>query len=220
MKRFALRILRVLFGLFLYSLGSYLGIQANVGLGAWEAFGIGVSGIVHMSYGDVTVLTGVAILVLDVLLGEKIGIATILNTLIIGKLVDAMLTVNLIPQMQNYFAGVAMLLTGQIVLCFGVCFYVGAGLGAGPRDSLMVALGKRLRRVPIGAVRGAIEGTVLIIGWALGAKVGIGTVISVFGISFIMQATFRLLRFDVKAVRHESLLATVRRLTHKPQSTL
>ena len=68
--------------------------------------------------------------------------------------------------------GLAMLLIGQIIICIGSYFYIGASLGCGPRDALMVALGKRLPSVPIGAIRGLLEGTVLIIGWLLGAKVG------------------------------------------------
>ncbi len=212
MKSFCIRIIRVLFGLFLFSLGSYCSIQANIGLGAWEAFGVGVSGVTGLSYGDVTVLTGVAILVIDVLLKEKIGIATILNTLLIGKMVDGLNAVNLVPKMQSFLPGLLLMLVGQFILCLGMFFYVSPGLGAGPRDSLMIALGKRLPRVPIGAVRGAIEGAVLLIGWALGAKIGVGTVISVFGVSFIIQGTFRMLRFDVKAVRHENALQTMRAL--------
>lgn len=212
MKHFLWRVLRVLFGLFLFALGSYLGIQANVGLGAWEAFGVGVSGLTGLSYGDVTVLTGVVILVLDVALGEKIGLATILNTLLIGKMVDLLNAIHLVPKLQSFLPGVLLLLLGQVIICLGVYFYVGVGLGAGPRDSLMVAVGKRLPRVPIGVVRGVTEGTALLIGWALGAKVGIGTVIAVFGISFIMQYTFRLLHFDVKGVQHENILQTIRSL--------
>ena len=73
-----------------------------------------------------------------------------------------------------------MLLLGQLSICIGSYFYIGASLGCGPRDALMVALGKRLPKVPIGIVRGVIEGTVLLIGWLLGAKVGIGD--SYFGL--------------------------------------
>jgi uncharacterized membrane protein YczE len=73
-------------------------------------------------------------------------------------------------------------------------------------------VGKRLPKVPIGIVRGVIEGTVLLIGWLLGAKVGIGTVISVFGISFILEATFNILHFDVTNIEHESIVDTVRTL--------
>lgn len=215
MKHFAWRILRVLFGLFLYSLGSYLSIQANIGLGPWEAFSVGFSGLTGLSYGDIVVLTGLVILVLDVALGEKIGVATMLNTLLIGKFVDLLNWVNLVPRLQSFAPGILLLLLGQVVICLGVFFYVGVGLGAGPRDSLMVALGKRMPRVPIGAVRGITEGCALLIGWALGAKVGVGTVISLFGISFIMQYTFRVLRFDVRAVRHENVLQTVSGLRGK-----
>ena len=76
----------------------------------------------------------------------------------------------------------------------------------------MVAMGKRLHKLPIGLVRGLLEGTVLLIGWLLGAKVGLGTVISVFGISFILQWIFYLLHFDVKAVRHESIIETIKNI--------
>lgn len=212
MKSLCIRVIRVLFGLFLFSLGSYLGIQANIGLGAWEAFGIGVSGMTGLSYGDVIVFSGLVILVIDVLLREKIGVATILNTLLIGKMVDAMNAVNLVPKMQSFFPGLLLMVLGQVVVCLGVFFYVSPGLGAGPRDSLMIALGKRLSKVPIGVVKGVIEGSVLLIGWALGAKVGVGTIISVFGISFIIQGTFKVLHFDVKAVKHENAFQTVKEL--------
>ena len=74
----------------------------------------------------------------------------------------------------------------------------------------MVALAKRLHKLPIGVIRSLLEGTVLIIGWLLGAKLGIGTIISVFGIGLILQFTFKLLRFDVKNVRHESVSDTIK----------
>ena len=73
----------------------------------------------------------------------------------------------------------------------------------------MVALGKRLPQVPIGAIRGLLEGSVLVIGWLLGAKIGIGTAIYVFGIGFTLQYTFQLLHFDVKNIAHESIADTI-----------
>ena len=74
----------------------------------------------------------------------------------------------------------------------------------------MMALSKRLPKVPIGAIRGIIEGAVLLIGWLLGAKVGLGTVISVFGIGLILQYTFKLLRFQAKDVAHEDVISTIK----------
>lgn len=208
-KRYALRTCRLILGLFLFALGSLLGIQANIGLAPWEAFSMGVSYKTGISYGDVVVLTGLVILVIDFILKEKLGFGTILNTLLIGKFVDLLDMTGLIPQMQGLFSGVLMMLVGQVAISVGSFFYIGAALGCGPRDALMVALGKRLPKLPIGLVRGLIEGSVLVIGWLLGAKVGLGTVISAFGIGFVLQFTFKLLRFEVKQLQHESITDTI-----------
>ncbi len=199
-------------GLFLFAFGSYLGIQANIGLAPWEAFSMGVSHVSGVSFGNVVVFTGLAILAVDVILKEKIGVGTILNTLLIGKFTDFFIAANIIPQAQNFWLGVFMMLAGQFVLCVGSYFYIKTAMGCGPRDSLMVALAKRARRLPVGTVRGVIEGGVLLIGWLLGAKIGAGTVIAAFGISFILEGTFRMFNFDVKSVVHEGVFDSFSRL--------
>lgn len=204
------RTLKSTFGLLLYAIGLLLSINANIGLAPWDAFSIGVSRLTGISYGNVSIFTGIIILIVVViLLKEKIGVATILNTILIGIFVDILQSLNIVPYMTNFFLGILMLLVGQVIVCLATYFYISPGLGCGPRDTLMVALGKKLPNVPIGAIRGSIEGTVLIIGWLLGAKVGLGTVIAVFGIGFIMQMTFKLLNFDVRAVVHESIFETI-----------
>lgn len=204
------RTIRLIFGLFLYALGSFLSIQANIGLAPWDAFSMGGSYLTHISYGNIVVISGFVIIAIDFVFKEKIGFGTILNAILIGKFVDLIQFANIVPLMANFWLGILMLLLGQFLICVGSYFYIGASLGCGPRDALMVALGKRMPKVPIGVIRGLIEGTVLIIGWLLGAKVGIGTVISVFGIGFILQFTFKLLRFDVKIIKHESVADTVK----------
>ena len=209
MRMYMLRLVRLVFGLFLFALGSFLTIQANLGLAPWEAFSMGGSYLTGLSYGDVVVATGLIIIAVDFFLKEKIGIGTILNAILIGKFVDLIQFSSLIPKMNGFYAGIAMLVAGQIVVCLGSYFYIGAALGCGPRDALMIALAKRLPNVPIGAIRGLIEGTVLVVGWILGAKVGIGTIIAVVSIGFILQLTFRLLGFDVKNIAHESLKDTI-----------
>lgn len=209
MQKFLLRLLKSTFGFAIYSVGLLLSMHANIGLAPWDAFSIGISNLTGISYGNASIYTGIIILIIVVIFfKEKIGVATILNTLLIGMFVDMLQSMNIVPYMTNFFAGILMLLVGQVIVCLATYFYISPGLGCGPRDTLMVALGKRMPNVPIGAIRGTIEGTVLIIGWMLGAKVGIGTVIAVFGISFIMQYTFRLLSFNVRAVVHESIIET------------
>lgn len=210
MNNYVKRIIKLIFGLFLYSLGSFLTIQANIGLAPWEAFSMGGAYLTHLSYGNIVVITGLIIIVIDFALKEKVGFGTILNAILIGKFVDLIQFTNIIPKMSNLGLGLLMLLLGQVVICFGSYFYIGSSLGCGPRDALMIALGKRMPNVPIGAVRGLLEGTVLIIGWLLGAKIGIGTAIYVLGIGFILQFTFKLLHFDVKNIEHESISDTVK----------
>lgn len=210
MHNFLVRTSKSTFGLILYAIGLLLSINANIGLAPWDAFSIGISRITGISYGNVSILTGIVILIVVVVfLKEKIGLATILNTILIGIFVDIMQSFNIIPYMTNFILGILMLLVGQVIICLATYFYISPGLGCGPRDTLMVALGKRLPNVPIGAIRGSIEGTVLVIGWLLGAKVGLGTIIAVFGIGFIMQITFKLLNFDVRGVVHESVIETI-----------
>ena len=211
-KEYTGRTIRLIFGLVLYGLGSYMSIQANVGLAPWDAFSMGISYKTGIMYGNVVVYTGFLIIIIDFLLKEKIGFGTIINAILIGKVVDLCNYLGLLPMLDNFAAGVAMLFAGQVVICLGSYFYIGAAMGCGPREALMVAMGKRFSRLPIGLVRGILEGTVLLLGWLMGAKVGIGTIIAVFGIGTIMEYTFRILKFDVKGVRHENFADTVRRI--------
>lgn len=211
MENYIKRTIKLIFGLFTYALGLVLCIHADIGLAPWDAFGIGISNVTGISYGNVSIITGILILIaLLVLFKEKIGFSTILNTILIGVFADLIRNLNIVPYMTNFFTGLIMLITGQIIVCFSTYLYISVGMGAGPRDSLMVALGKKFPAIPIGIIRGSIEGTVLLIGWILGAKVGLGTVVYVFGIGFVLQTTFKLLKFDVKSVVHESVFDTMK----------
>lgn len=206
------RTLRTIFGLFLFACGSYCVIRANVGLGPWEAFHMGVSYHIPLSYGDISVLTAFVIMIFVYFLKEPIGIGTVLNTIMIGKFVDLLLYLDILPQMQTFISGVGLLLVGQFIVAMGSYFYISNGLGCGPRDSLMTALSKRLPKAPIGVIRGIIEGSAVVVGFLLGAKIGLGTIISMFGISFIIQLVFGFLKFDVKKVRHENAVESFRKM--------
>lgn len=210
MKNYLTRISKLTLGLFLYALGLVMNIHANIGLAPWEAFGAGVSLKTGITYGNSSIIIGLAILLAVVLfLKEKVGIGTILNILLIGVFIDILQALNIIPYMTNFFLGVLMLIVAQVIISFATYFYIAPGLGCGPRDTLMVGLCKKFPSVPVGAIRGLIEGTVLAIGYMLGAKAGLGTVISVFGIGFTMQIVFNLLRFNLRGVVHESIYETV-----------
>ncbi|MDY3869294.1 MAG: hypothetical protein SOZ52_07975 [Pyramidobacter sp.] len=207
MRSYAARFVRLNVGLFLYALGLVFCIHANIGLAPWDAFAMGVASQTGTTFGIASIWISAVIVLLTLAMKEKIGIGTILNGILIGLWVD--LIGGYVPYMQNLLSGVLMLWLGQFTVSFATYFYIVSAMGAGPRDSLMVALCKRFPGKPVGLIRGSIESVVLAAGWAMGAKVGIGTVIAVFGISFIIQFTFKLVRFDVKTVVHESVFETV-----------
>lgn len=171
---------------------------------------MGISIKTGISFGDIVLLSGIVIIGIDFLLKEKIGFGTLLNVIFIGKFVDFIAFIDPIPQQRGYVGGIAMLLLAQVLISLASYLYIRPAMGCGPRDALMVALCKRFPKTPIGVVRGALEGSVLLIGWLLGAKIGFGTVIAVFGIGFVMQWTFTLLRFNVKGVKHENFADTWR----------
>lgn len=204
------RFSRLIFGLFLYAVGIYLCVQANIGLAPWDAFSMGFSLLTGISFGNIVVLSGIAIIGIDFLLKEKIGFGTLLNAVLIGKFMDLIASFQMIPQMTSFWGGLVMLLIGQFIISIASYLYIGSALGCGPRDALMVALCRLFPKASIGVIRAALEGSVLLIGALLGAKVGLGTVISLFGISILIQWTFRFLHFDVKAIRHENFADTIR----------
>jgi len=207
LKSFVFRMLRLLLGLLLYALGIVLTLNARIGYGPWEVFHVGLATTAGMSIGAASIVTGVAIALIALLIGEKLGLGTVLNMVLIGVFLDAILAIAIIPVAASFWPGVIMMVAGLFVIALGSYFYIGSGFGAGPRDSLMVAL-TRKTRLPVGVIRGGIELTAVLIGWRLGGMVGLGTVLAAVLIGFCVQLTFRLLRFDPTSVQHESLLAT------------
>lgn len=204
MKSFFSRLIRLIFGLFLYALGIMLTIYANIGYAPWDVFHVGVSNTFGVSLGKVSILTGLAIVLLTILMGEKFGLGTILNMILIGVFIDWIIVLGFIPQSTHLLSGILMLVGGLAIIAFATYFYISSGFGTGPRDGLMVALSRKLN-LSVGACRSIIELTVMILGYFLGGMVGVGTVLCVFLIGFIIQITFRLVRFDPKEIHHENV---------------
>lgn len=211
MKKYPVRLLRLTFGLFLYALGIVVTMKGNIGYAPWDAFHAGIAKTIGISIGTASILVGILIGILTIILGEKLGLGTLCNMVLIGFMMDLLLDWNLIPLATGFFSGVLMMIAGLFIIALATYFYIGSGFGAGPRDSLMVAL-TRKTHLPVGICRGSIELIVLVIGWKLGGLIGLGTVISALASGFCVQITFRLLRFNVVAVQHETLAQTFRAL--------
>lgn len=198
------RLVYLFLGTFLLSVGIVMTMKANLGYAPWDVFHRGTADTVGMTIGNVSIVASLVISILVVLLGEKLGIGTIFNIFAIGIYIDLLLPLKLIPEMQSFLPGMIMLILGLFLCAFSSYLYIASGFGAGPRDNLMVAL-ERKSKLSIGICRGIIEVTVCLIGWILGGPVGIGTVISAFGIGVCVQMVFTWVKFDATLVKHETI---------------
>ena len=196
--------------LFANGFGIYLAIQANIGVGPWDVLSIGVSKTLGILYGTASVAISFAILAVDVLLREPIGLAMFIDAIVVGKSVDFFNYLDLVQPCSSLLSGVGMLLLGLVILAYTQYFYMSAALGCGPRDTLLVGLAKRFQRIPIGAVSIALLSAVTLAGWLLGGPVGVGTLIFAFCMGPIMQFAFHTVRFDATAIRHQHLLESLR----------
>ena len=191
--------------LFVNGFGIYLTIQANLGAAPWDVLSLGISNTAHILYGTASIAVSLTILAIDVLLKEPIGVAMFIDAFVVGKSVDFFNWLQVVPKCRSALTGVPVMLLGLVILAYTQFTYMVASLGCGPRDTLLVGLAKRARRVPIGAVSIALLGSATLIGWLLGGPVGIGTLICAFAAGPIMQLAFRTVRFDATAIRHQRL---------------
>ena len=196
-KLYAEKLARCITGLAFFGFGITLFIRANLGLAPWDIFHKGLSEKLDVSIGLVIVGVGLLLLLLWIPLRQKPGVGTVLNALEIGFVVN--LTKPLIGEPDQLVMRTFMVIAGVLVIALGSALYIGAGLGSGPRDGLMLGLSQRSiggRRISIRVARTTIELTVMIAGLFLGGSIGIGTLIFMFGIGPLVQLV--LPRFEMR----------------------
>ncbi|WP_072090349.1 YczE/YyaS/YitT family protein [Candidatus Pelagibacter communis] len=167
------------FGLSLFGLGEGLLIVSFTGASPWSVLAQGISLNVNLSIGTITLLISIAVLILWIPLGQKPGMGTIFNALIIAMMID--LCIKYVPTPSNYIHQLLLAVISVIMVGIGGGIYLVSNLGAGPRDGLMIGL-QKLTNFPIAVVRATLEISVVSIGWYLGGTVGVGTLLFAFGI--------------------------------------
>ena len=178
-------------GLFLFALGIVVQLESGLGLGPWDVLNQGISERTPLSFGAANIAVALVVLVAAWALGAHIGIGTVANAILIGLFVQVLLGLDAIEGLSEEPLGarVALLVAAILVVGLGSGLYIGAALGAGPRDSLML-VGARRTGVRIGVVRAALEVVAAAVGLALGGTVGIGTVAFAFGIGPAVELAF------------------------------
>lgn len=191
--------------LFVNGFGIYLTIQADIGAAPWDVLNLGISKSLGILYGSASIAVSVTILIIDILLKEPIGIAMFIDAIVVGKAVDFFNWLGPVPRCTSLLTSIPVLTAGLFVLAYTQYTYMIASLGCGPRDTLLVGLAKRVKRVPIGAVSIILLSTSTLIGWLLGGPVGLGTILCAFGAGPIMQLAFHTVRFDATEIKHQRL---------------
>ncbi|MEI7760910.1 MAG: hypothetical protein WCJ67_09090 [Thermoleophilia bacterium] len=184
----------LVFGLFLFALGIVFLLESGLGLSPWDVLAQGISDHTSLSFGTASIAIGVCVLAVAWALGARIGPGTVANAVLIGLMIDGLTSIGAIDSLSDTTLAVRVVLMvgGITIIGIGSGFYIGAGMGAGPRDSLMLVTARRLG-VRIGVTRAILEIAAALTGFALGGTVGVGTVAFALGVGPAVELSFWLL---------------------------
>lgn len=212
MKAYLKRILICIFSLALFGFGSFLGVKAGgAGTNAWNTLSLGMHDQFGISFGTATLLVSLGIIAIDLLGKGKLGVGSVLNVLLIPFFSDLFLNaLHFVPEAANPVLGALLSLAGQTVVSFATVFYMLPGLGCGPRDTLMILIGNKFPKIPIGVFKFALEALALAAGFLMGAPVGLGTVLIMVLQASIFQLACKVMKYEPRAVHHEDVAETLR----------
>ena len=177
--------------LLLYGWGVLLTVRADVGLGPWDVLHQAIADHTGWSFGVAAVAVSFAVLFLAAVLGERPGIGTLMNALIVGSSYELFERLDLAPRPHGDVGGIALDVAGIAVIGLASALYIGASFGAGPRDSLMLAVARRGPRIAVASW--AIMLGALSLGFALGGPVGVGTVLFALGLGPAIEIAYYVL---------------------------
>ncbi len=192
---YARRLVIVIFGLFLCSVGIVCTYRSGLGLGPWDVLHKGISLHTPLTFGQASMAVAAAVILIGLVIKIRPGVATILNMLLIGTFIDLLLRSNWLPDLSATQWPVRLFVDviGVFLMGLGTAFYITPRMGAGPRDGLMLRL-HVLTGMRIAIVRASIELTALTIGFFLGGPVGLGTLIYAFGVGPSVESGFWIIK--------------------------
>ncbi len=166
------RVAILTFALILFGFGEALLVQSHIGNSPWVVLAQGISLKTGINLGWATLLISAVVLLLWIPLKETPGFGTLLNMIVIAWALQ--IGVDLLPLQHHFFSGLLFSLSGIMVVGIASSLYITCGLGPGPRDGWMTGIHNRTG-IRVGRVRLGIEALVLVSGFLLGGRVGLGT---------------------------------------------
>lgn len=204
MKKELFRYVKLYLGLFICAMGAITVLNSNMGLPPWDVLHQGISKVAGITIGQASIGIGVLIVLLDVFLGQPIGIGSIINFIFVGIFMDLIVYLNFIPKTTTFFGQIVELLIGIFFYTYGTFLYMIQGMGCGPRDGFMQILTTKLNK-PVSLIKNSIELIALTLGWFLGGKLGVGTVATAIVMGFLLEMMLKMSKIDIKKLRHRSL---------------
>jgi uncharacterized membrane protein YczE len=189
------RLPQLLGGLALYGASMGLMIRSGLGLDPWDVLHEALSRRTGLTFGTVTAIVGVAVLLCWIPLRQRPGVGTVANIVVIAVAVDA--TLALVGSPSALVLRIVLLVSGVVLNALATATYIGVRLGPGPRDGLMTGFTARTGW-SIRLVRTGIEVAVLASGWLLGGTVGVGTVVYALAIGPLTQAFLPMVTWKMK----------------------
>lgn len=177
------KVIQVLVGTTLIGTGVALNFSSKLGLGPWGVFHEGISLNTSLTFGNAIIATGIFVTLLWIPLKQKPGIATLVDIFWIGTVADLVISLDL--NAETLVLKWIFVFIGIICIGSGTAIYVGADMGSGPRDGVMVGL--ESKGLKIGMARNVIEVTALTLGWLLGGTVGLSSVVIAISIGPVVQ---------------------------------
>lgn len=186
------RLVQLYVGLVLYGVSASMLLLAGLGVDPWDVLHQGLSRRIGLGVGTWAIIVGVLVLLLWIPLRQRPGFGTLSNVIVVGLVIDVVLAT--VAPVHGLVARVVVMCAGVVLNGIATGAYIGARLGPGPRDGLMVGLAARGHSIRV--VRTCIELTVLLTGWLLGGTVGIGTVVYALCIGPIAHISIPLLAIE------------------------
>ncbi len=195
------RLVSLVAGLFVFAVAIVLQLESRLGLSPWDTLHQGLARHTPLSFGMASVCVSVVVLAVAWRLGARVGIGTVANAVLVGSFIQGLTAIGPVDRLSESALGarIAMLAASMVLIGIGSALYLGAWLGAGPRDSLMVVGGERTG-LRLGIVRAGLELAALAAGFALGGTIGIGTLVFALGVGPALEGAFLLLQRSRLAV--------------------
>lgn len=205
MKKEFLKYIKLISGLFFCAVGIVTILNADLGLSPWDVLNQGLNKQMGITLGQANIGIGLIVILIGLYFKQPLGSGTVLNVMLVGIFIDFLIGLNIIPWANGIQNQIILFIVGLIIFALGSYMYISTGCGCGPRDGLMVVLTKRTG-FSVGKIRLCLETSAMIVGYFLGGRVGIGTVIFSLITGYIIQFFFKVFKQDIKQIEHRSVI--------------